>query len=407
MLRSLTAPLVTALLAGTLGFTACAQAERTLFLHPPNSTQLNFPALSRIVEQEAGLYLKADPSDDPGDDPLLSILDRSADLAIVENTRTFTDGVRTVLPLYEGVVHFSARKGFDPAEFRDADRQLRVEIVNNSHTAALMARLIAERSEELSGDFLRWREGDPGQPDLQFYVGPINPQNTDWFREGFALIPLGRMDAAGAEFYIDGIQFLVPQLRAARIPALTYNLPGNEAGIDALAVDMLLVAHAQLRDETVYDLTATLLEEKARFVAVEPALFRWLRSEFDEHELAFPLHRGARQYFERDEPGFLERYAETLNFLVYLTVLLLSGLLALGRWRARRRKDRIDGFYARVLDLRAHQGQRLPRELLEELEGVEREAFEALINERLAADDSFRIFTELVHGLRRDLERRS
>ena len=170
----------------------------------------------------------------------------------------------------------------------------------------------------MSGDFLRWREGDPGQPDLQFYVGPINPQNTDWFREGFALIPLGRMDAAGAEFYIDGIQFLVPQLRAARIPALTYNLPGNEAGIDALAVDMLLVAHAQLRDETVYDLTATLLEEKARFVAVEPALFRWLRSEFDEHELAFPLHRGARQYFERDEPGFLERYAETLNFLVYL-----------------------------------------------------------------------------------------
>ncbi len=383
------------------------RAAQTLYLHPPNSAQLNFPALSRIVEEETGLRLKADPTDDPDDDPLESLLDGSADLAIVENTRAFTDGVRTVLPLYEGVVHLSARQDFDAAAYRDRERRPRVEIVNNSHTAALMAQLLAKRSDKLSKDVLRWREGDPGEPDLQFYVGPISPEHTDWFREGFSLIPLGRMDAAGAEFYIEGIQFLIPQLRATRIPALTYSLPGNESGIDALAVDMLLVARGDLKDEVVFDLTATLLEEKARFAAVEPALFRWLRSSFDNDDLAFPLHRGARQYFERDEPGFLERYAETLNFLVYLTVLLLSGLVALGRWRARLRKDRIDAFYTRILDLRTRQDEQVPRELLEELEKMEREAFTALIDERLAADDSFRIFTELAQGLRRDLERRS
>lgn len=387
-------------------FWPMAHAETTLYLHPPDSQQLDFAALSEIIELETGITLRADPSDEAGDDPIASILDRSADLAVVENTLPFVDGVRTVLPLYQGVVHFSSNLKFDHQAFIDEGRRPRVEIVDNSYTAGLVADLIAERANYQGSRFLRWREGDPGEPDFQLYVGPINPQNTTWFRDGFTLVPIGAIDVAGAEFYLEGVKYLVPQLKTTRIPALTYSLPGNEQGIDALAVDMLLVARRSVEPSVIYSLVSTVLEEKARFAAVEPALFRWVSSRFENDGLAFPLHRGARRYLERDEPGFLERYAETLNFLVYLVVLLLSGLVALGRWRARRRKDRIDGFYLRALELRRQVGEVESQALLAELDALETEAFDGLVAERLAADDSFRIFTELTNGLRRELRER-
>ncbi|EAQ96737.1 TAXI family TRAP transporter solute-binding subunit [Congregibacter litoralis] len=386
------------------GVSAAALSATTLRLHPPDSQQLNFKALSAIVHEETGIRLEPDASYGDGDDPIASLQDESAQLAIIENARTFEPGIRTVLPLYESVVHLAARQGVSVDDFRGGERPLRVQLLHGSHTAGMVLDLLLERAEKLPDSYELWTAGDAGQPDLLFYLGPINPHNTAWFPDGFSLVPLSKFDAAGAEFYIDGISFLVPQLRSTRIPALTYSLPGNEVGIDALAVDMLLVAHKSTDDSLIYELTRVLLEQKPRFAAVEPALFRWMSADFDVGDLTFPLHRGSRQYFDRDEPGFLERYAETLNFLVYLAALLVTGVLAFGRWRARRRKDRIDDFYLRVLELRRGAGFDDPAKLLGELESIENEAFTALINERLAADDSFRIFTELAEGLRRELK---
>ncbi len=394
-----------ALLAVFLGqFSSEAAAKDVLRLHPPDTHQLDFPAVSRIVEEETGLRLEADPSNEQGDDPLASLFDGSADLAIVENTRPFQPGVRTVLPLYRSVLHFAARQGLKSSDFAEEKRLPRVQIVNESHTGRLVAELLFERAEVLPDTFEPWTVGNPGQPDFVLYLGPINPGNVSWVPEGFALISVSRFDAAGAEFYIDGISYLVPQLRPTRIPALTYRLPGNETGIDTLSVDMLLVAHQSTDASVIYALTQALLEQKARFAAADPALFRWLSSDFSDSDFAFPLHRGARQYLNRDEPGFLERYAEALNFIVYLSALSVTGLLGFGRWRARRRKDRIDSFYLRVLELRRESAFADPLEQLNKLEKIEEEAFAGLVAEKLSADDSFRIFTELAEGLRRELK---
>ena len=380
-------------------------AAPVLRLHPPSEQQLDIGALSAILQKEAGIRLLSDASIAPGDDPLASLLDGSADLAVVENTRLFQEGLRAVLNLYTAAVHLSARQTLAGEDLSELDRPLRVEILHDSPTGKVIADLLAERSADLRAGIERWRDGSPGEPDLQFYVGPINPRNTRWFREGFALVSLERLDRAGAEFYLEGVRFLVPQLKRTRIPALTYTLPGNDRGIDVLAVDMLLVSHRRVDPKQIYALTRALVELKPRFAAAAPELFRWLNPSFEGIDLAFPLHEGTRRYLERDEPGFLERYAETLNFLVYLTALLVTGLVALGRWRSRRRKDRIDGFYLGALELRARVGRDDDEAIRAALDRLERDAFAALVAERLAADDSFRIFTELVEAVRDEISR--
>lgn len=384
-----------------------AVAAASLRLHPQENQTLDFTALSRILEADSGIDLQSDLTDELGDDPVDSLLDGSADLAIMESTQPFEEGIRVVLKLYQAVVHLSVRRTFSVDDYRKNGEPLRVEILQNSHTAALIADLLSRRSEIGTNGYLRWNEGDPGKPDIQLYVGPIDPARTEWFRDGFSLVPLSRLDPAGAEFYIDGIRYLVPQLTTTRIPALTYGLPGNEEGIDALAVDMLLVSHRRVDADLVYALTQTLVEQKPRFVAAAPALFRWMTVDFDDETLTHPLHRGARLFIHRDEPGFLERYAETLNFLVYLIALAVTGALGFGRWRARRRKERIDVFYQRVLDLRESAESAPPAATLTALDAIERDAYQALMDERLAADESFRIFIELATAVRRNVERRA
>ena len=90
--------------------------------------------------------------------------------------------------------------------------------------------------------------------------------------------------------------------------------------------------------------------------------------------------------------------------LVYVTFLLISAAIAFARWRAHRKKDRIDTFYVRVMAIRDRMGGEDSDVLLAELEALEREAFDSLIKEKLAANESFRIFTDLMGRLRAELK---
>ncbi len=173
-------------------------------------------------------------------------------------------------------------------------------------------------------------------------------------------------------------------------------MPGNEKALHTVAVDTLLATRKAVSENAIYELTRTLLEQKPRFVAISPAVFSGVSEDFDPLSLNFPLHPGTRRYLARDQPSPLERYAESINLLVYLAILLLTGLLGLTRWHARRNKDRIDGFYARILAIRRRAEREPPEKLLYELHELELEAFESLIAEKLAADESFRILIELL-----------
>lgn len=387
-------------LAGLLLVLAAVAGADELRFHPSSLTRLDVPGLSSIIEQETGIELVRIAAESA---PIAALASREADLAVVENTQPFAPGVRTVMPLFSSVVHMAVRDDMDWEGFLQEQRQTRVELRGATHTARLVADLLFARAQSVPSGISLWTEGSGGVPDFLVYVGPILPQQTDWFRDGFRLVSMGRIDPAGAEFYTDGISYLHPQLTPTRIPALTYQLPGNETGIDALAVDMLLVTHRDTNPADVYRIVQVLLEQKPRFAAAQPQLFSWLREDFAKDHLSFPLHSGTRDYLAREDPGFLERYAETLNFIVYLVALMVTGIVGFGRWRARTRKDRIDRFYQRLLALRQRIGDDDAGTLLLEVDALESEAFDLLVRERLAADDSFRIFMDLTASLRREL----
>ncbi|WP_157976426.1 TAXI family TRAP transporter solute-binding subunit [Parahaliea mediterranea] len=374
-----------------------------LRLHALTYQQIDVTALQAAIASEG--HFDIVPGGGPADlSSLQALTEGYADLGIIDNSTPFQSGVRTVIPLYRSVLHLLVRDGVSLAQKRQTGEDISVYVVNDSHAGQTFLSLAAQRAGILANRLHRVNQLQSGVTDVIVYFGPINPQSTPWYQPGYSLVSLADAGEAAAEFLREGVSLLVPQLKSMEIPALTYNLPGNERPLQSLSVATLLVSAKAIDEERIYALTRLLVEQKPLFAALEPDIFSWVSERFDREKLNFPLHPGARRYFERDEPTPLERYADSINLLVYLAILLATGVVGLLRWRTQRKKDRVDTFYSRLLVIRERSPHEPAAELLEEVRQLELEAYRLLIHEKLSADESFRIFTDLLGSIRAELQ---
>jgi len=300
-------------------------------------------------------------------------------------------------------LHVLVNNNFEPEDEDQPLKNTTVYIADNSDAGRRIIEVFARRQGIQLGDFQIVQTRPEIPADLILYFGPINPDNMQWVQPGYELVSLDSRLNPQLEFYKEGVAYLVPKMYSTVIPPYTYDIPGNEGPILTVAADTLLVAQRDLSVNLIYELTKTMIEQKPRFTAIAPHLFSGISESFDPLDLNFPLHNGARRYLHRDEPGFLERYAESVNLLVYLVFLVLSAAVAFTRWRLHRKKNRIDRFYVRALGIQERANGEKADKLLLELHELEQEAFRWLIEEKLAANESFRIFTDLVSRIRSDL----
>ena len=400
--RSLRGSLTALLLLSLIGLAGCDPLAWELRMQVHAQQQFDKDALHAVfVEQSRVTILPLAP--EPGQSALEALTAGEVELGLVENSAAFVPGIRAILPVYKSVLHILIREDF---EFRDGPHPMQdvsVHIMNQSTAGLDFVDLIMRRQGMGPDDYSRDSVITPGVTDVIIYFGPVNPDDTSWYLPGYRLLSLADELNPERRFYQEGIGYIAPNLQPLVIPPLTYLLPGNQDELHTLAVDTLLVTRRDVSEPAIYELTRTFLQQKPRFVAIAPQLFSGINESFDPLNLNFPLHSGARRYLHRDEPSALERYAETINMLAYVFFLVMTGLFALARWRAQRKKDRIDHFYSRVLDIRARAGGVPVESLLRELQLVEREAFDSLIGEKLAANESFRIFTDLLAEARAEL----
>jgi len=384
--------------------TACDHGHEELRFHILNHENVDSVALQEIFSQQADIKVTFANSR-PGQSALNALQSGGTDLALVHRTRPFTKGVRAIMPVYKSVLHLLVPNDVAPKADSRSLAGRRIYIVNNSLAGRRLVEVLAERQNLSSGDYQLLDELQPGATDLIIYLGPIDPGNPFWKEGGYRLVNAAEDPEGNSSMTRTGLSFLVPGMDLMEIPARTYPITGNEEDVLTLSVDTFLVTSKDTSVELVYLLTKTLFEHKPRFMAVAPSLFSAVNTNFDQMDLNFPLHPGARRYLERNEPSFLERYAETINMLVYVAFLVITGFLTAARWNAHRKKDRIDTFYVRAFAIRKQVRTENCLELKEQLSKLEEEAFTSLINEKLAANESFRIFTDLLARIHSEIDK--
>ena len=88
-------------------------------------------------------------------------------------------------------------------------------------------------------------------------------------------------------------------------------------------------------------------------------------------------------------------------------IAIVSGAAGVAKWRHLRRKNRIDSYYGRVLEVQntwpAYTSVAECHQAIQQLRELRKTAFQLLIDEKLEANESFRIFITLLNDTLRDL----
>lgn len=372
-------------------------------------------ALKSVWEQHGGICLEASP--DPKADPLQNcrrLALEDADFALVSDDAPLdlcidpTDPkrrvrLRAIAPLFPEILFIVKHPSLPGAPLPELLKGRRVGFGVTGTQSYRFGKKVLQafgvHPRTYTPDFtpldsLRLSEE---LPLVVVLAATSDPRLHELLRQGGQLVSLDDPATFGHGSRTEG--FAQSYLRAH--PVL---LPAGAVGLEpaqpqlTLGIDILLVTHEEVDATQVFDLTRTLFEHQQELTNQYP-LFYQLTESFDVHTLEFPLHPGALQYYSRDNPTFLERYAEVVALLVTLVLLAYGGISGISRWLRQRKKERIDTYYIRVLDIerRGRDAETAGQldDLIEELLLLKQEAIERLVDEKLTPDDSFRIFESL------------
>jgi hypothetical protein len=136
-------------------------------------------------------------------------------------------------------------------------------------------------------------------------------------------------------------------------------------------------------------------------------LFQDLSGDFKSSSSTFIIHPGAQAYSQRNAPTVYERYSGIAEVAVTVLIALSSAIFAAVRIYRMRRKNRIDTFYSAVIAIKKSidktSTEKERQKKADEIRSLQLTAFELLVDEKLAADESFRIFVTLSNDVLRQL----
>lgn len=172
--------------------------------------------------------------------------------------------------------------------------------------------------------------------------------------------------------------------------------------IFTLAVHELMVATEDMPRKVVYDLLQTIHHHHIVQV-FESSNSYTFEVNHQDINLSFPFHGGTIDYLNRDKPTFVERYAEVMGFVLSAFILLFGLIASLRAHLHQRKKDRMDEYYHKLLELKERHNEIPPEEMRSRLTEMQKVVFDLLIREKLSANNEFVIFMMLWDELHSDL----
>lgn len=393
----------------SIALAACDEAPETLRIvsgPPAANRDVALLLASTSAASETPVRLIAAENAEDSEAALAALDDGTADIAIVENSSGFRHSMlRTVAPLYPSVLHIGVRPGKRGLPLREIFDDATVFAGNEQAAARQLLSRMAAMYAWTDVDFSYVDSLDSG-PDVVFTFAPITP-NAAPVLDGYELLSLGRAEDVGRGSLADGVSLVAPLLRPFVIPEGTYGRLTPTA-VATVAIDTLLVTRADTPRPVVYDLVQTIQMMGPLLYAQRPDLAIGELERFEIAHLTFPVHVGTLAFRARNDPGFLERASGIFEVAITILATLCTAVLGLVRYWLVRKKTRIDELYSAALAVRARFSPALTAQersaCIAELRALRDRAFTLLIDEKLSADESFRILQDLVYNVIRELE---
>ncbi len=386
--------------------TACEPAPTELRLITPKSPIDREIAedFANLLGRESAVAVTLVPAPEGEQTVLQSLASGDGDIAIITNNMPFRPDIATVMPLYPTVLHIAYLKGRATDTTQELITGARVFAGLPGTPSRLLFKQITDRYGLSEEDF-SFVETFEESPDVVVVFAPISPDRMRDLPD-YELLSMGDPADVGKGSVVDSATLLNPRFRAFVIPTGTYGDLTPEPVL-TIAVDRLLVARRDLDSTIVYDLVNDLLTLRPALAALRPGLFLDISDNIDPSSSTFIIHPGAQAYLQRDAPTIYERYSGIAEVAVTILIALVSATFAGFRIYRIRRKNRIDTFYSAAITIRNSIEKTLTaaerQEKAGEIRSLQTRAFDLLVDEKLAADESFRIFITLSNDVLRQL----
>lgn len=404
-----------------LGFQSCKNEKNSYSIAASNSSTSNYSAarvLKTELENNSRLKLNIKEGLYTSRDNILSVYHQKSDFGIIQNTIDYGNlgieetelnkHIRTIIPLYNQVLFIIYPKGEHHDNLYDLLKGKRVGFGKKTGGDAWLVKEIFKYmgipDSIYTSVYSSYEENIVGdQIDISCSVTSYNnPRIIEMLRHGdnkmFSFENAGNMDYLGSS--VNGIGLKNTTLSEFIIPKRSYGLYPKEPVL-TVCTKAVLICHKNLDEDITHRIIEDIITHKTLISNTNP-IYDIISEDFDSHKLRFPLHLGVKIYLDRNKPGFLEKYAEVMALIVTILALLFGGVSSLRNWQKMKKKNRIDVYYQKVIDLddkivKAVNEQEL-QSIEDELFTLRDHAFAQLIQERLIADESFNIFLRLLEG---------
>ncbi|MBI4699709.1 MAG: TAXI family TRAP transporter solute-binding subunit [Deltaproteobacteria bacterium] len=337
-----------------------------------------------------------------------------ADLAVAFSDSQGDGNIRTLAPLHElylymvvweeaGIVDVPSfkghRVGIGPAASGTAE--VSRQLLGHYRLGESEVTLVSGGYGELANAFLK------RQLDALFVLGSIESSAVERILRAPGAELLSLDDPSLVAPAMDGIRTKHPFVVSHVVPKHLFGAkPKQPTGV--IGVNALLVARAGLPDETARLLTQALFQHRVDLIAKVPRL-REISERFEPNELRFPLHPGAAQYYRRDEPPLIQKWADVISLLITMMVLAWSAVIGITARRRQKRKGLLDEFYAEFRKIARDPDESTPepelREARASLQGLRHRVFDALMAGRVEANSAFVVFHDYLRADLQQIER--
>ena len=276
------------------------------------------------------------------------------DMGTIQADTAASDDVLGVATLYNDAYHLIARDDADIHGFADLPgHRIAIPPVTSGqfssfwflaqHYGIAPDQLNALPMSENAANFAMER----GQVDAVFRV---RAPGNDAIREligdkNLHLVPIGQSEALALK---------QPAIAPGVIPLGSYRgypaLP--RVDLNTAVVERLLVVRADLDANLVYKLTRAIYQLRPEILE-SSTLAGFIGPLPDDSESVVTSHPGARSYYDREKPGFMQQNARLVSAFLYMAAIVFSAMLGLRTYWVRSRRLRMHTFNKRLMEIAA------------------------------------------------------
>ena len=285
----------------------------------------------------------------------LQLLEKGrVDLAEIQADISTSDAVSGVMRLYQDAYHLIVNDLSTIADFSDlAGKRVAIPPVSSGqyksfwflaeHYGIAKASLSAEPMSEEAADFAMAN----GQVDAVFRVR--TPGNAS-IRSLISSNPLHMVALPQA----DALGLKQPVVQSGKIPLGSYRgfPPQPIKDLETAVLDRLLVARTGLESALVYKFTKAVFDRRSEIIE-RSHLAGFIGPLDDSDRSTIPVHEGARRYFDREKPSFLQENARIASASLSVLAVLMSAVLALRSHWVRSRRVRMGTYNNQLMSIAA------------------------------------------------------